>query len=268
MRLVYLAAVLGVALACTGDPFVAVASGGTDASLGNASGGGHGSQPTAPLGSGAAGAKAAHDGGSGGSEPGELEPEMADAAAGAGGAGGDAGAPAPPECPSAAKGSWEVGYFPELREASTHESHPFFQVTNQGEITTLDRIAVRYYFTKESGLTESGVCYWVTGDRCSLAKIEFGDVAMPTPNASRYLQVSFPGAAGVTVATGSLEVRVGFKTGSEALIQTNDYSFDPSPAAPSSAAPYPYKRWPQATLYVDGARVWGAEPCAGRPRSP
>jgi hypothetical protein len=165
------------------------------------------------------------------------------------------------DCPSATSATWELGYFPELREAATNESHPFFKVTNHGEITTLDRIAIRYYFTNESDVVETGACYWVTGDRCALAKLEFGDVATPTPRAARYLQVSFPDASNVTVVAESLEVRVGFNTGAQTLVQTNDYSFDPSANAPTSVAPFPYKRWLQATLYVDGALVWGAEPC-------
>jgi hypothetical protein len=146
--------------------------------------------------------------------------------------------------------------------ATTHESHPFFEVTNRGQPVTLDRLQVRYYFTKESDMAETAVCFWITGDRCALAKMEFRDVPAPTANASRYLQVSFPSASNVTVATESLEVRVGFKTGSALLTQTNDYSFDASAAAPSSSAPFPYRPWPRATLYLDGELVRGTEPCA------
>ena len=159
-------------------------------------------------------------------------------------------------------GGWELGYFPELREATTQESHPFFQVTNRGEATTLNRIVIRYYFTKESEMAETAICYWVTGDRCSLARLEFHDLPVPMANASRYLEVSFPSASQVTVAAESLEVRVGFKTGSALLVQTNDYSFDVNAAAPSTTAPFPYKRWLQSTLYLDGELVWGTEPCA------
>jgi hypothetical protein len=143
----------------------------------------------------------------------------------------------------------------------TQESHPFFQVTNRGQATTLDRLAIRYYFTRESGVAETALCYWVTGDRCSLAKMEFHDLPMPMANASRYLEVTFPNASNVTVAAGTLEVRVGFRTGSDALLQSNDYSFDANATASSSTMPFPYKRWPQATLYLNGALVWGNEPC-------
>lgn len=180
---------------------------------------------------------------------------------GEGGEGGEGDDISGPECPSRTVGQWELGYFPELRDATTQESHPFFQITNRAAFTTLDRIKIRYYFTRESDMAETAVCYWVTGDRCSLAKMDFSDVPVPAPQASRYLQVSFPGASNVTVAPGRLEVRVGFKTGSALLTQTNDYSFDANAASPSSFAPFPYKRWARATLYVDDELVWGTEPC-------
>ena len=199
----------------------------------------------------------------GGETSSEQPPQMggADGALAGAHAGGEAGATASPECPSMAVDEWELGYFPELRDATTHESHPFFKVTNRGQTTTLDRLLVRYYFTKESDMAETAACYWVTGDRCALAKMEFLDLPVPTASASRYLQVSFPNASDLTIAAESLEVRVGFKTGSAKLTQTNDYSFDASAAAPSAAAPFPYKPWPRATLYIDGELVWGTEPC-------
>jgi hypothetical protein len=213
----------------------------------------------------AAGNSSPRDEPSGGSgAPGGLDPQAGGATGSlAGGdAAGEGGASEASECLSRAMENWELGYFPELRESTTLESHPFFQVTNRGDATSLDRIIIRYYFAKDSNMVETPACYWVTGDRCSLAKLEFHDVPAPTANASRYLQVSFPGASNVMLAAESLEVRVGFKTGSAVQLQTNDYSFDPNAAAASSATPFPYKRWPRATLYLDGELVWGTEPCA------
>lgn len=251
-------------VACGGEPFTALSDGGPERIVESAAGSGGGGGPSSAgtLDSGRAGAGAAPVEAHGGSSPAEPEPS-AGAAGAAGGAddGGEAGAPMASDCPSAASAAWELEYFPELREAATRESHPFFQVTNHGEVTTLDHLAIRYYFTNESDVAETGACYWVTGDLCALAKIEFGDVPTPTLRASRYLQVSFPDAANVTVAAESVEVRVGFNTGSQSLVQTNDYSFDPGANAPTSVAPFPYKRWLKATLYVDGALVWGTEPC-------
>jgi len=164
-------------------------------------------------------------------------------------------------CPSATTSSFELGYFPELRDASTEESHPFFQITNRAATVPLNRITLRYYFTNDSGAPEIAACYWVTGDHCSLADMKFADVPVPTADATRYLEVSFPTAAGVKVLPGVFEVRVGFKAGSSPLVQSNDYSFDPDASAPTSAAPFPYKRWLRATLYLDQKLVWGTEPC-------
>lgn len=264
MRAVCLTFVLAIALACSGEPFT-TANSDREQPATQAGSGGSQATPTTTENT-AAGGSAGRGEPSLGGSAGELEPQAGGAAGAVGGepAGGEGGAPDAPTCPSASEDDWELGYFPELRAATTHESHPFFQVTNRGRATTLDRIVIRYYFTKESDMAETAACYWITGDRCSLAKLEFRDMPTPTVNASRYLEVSFPGASNVMVAAGSLEVRVGFKTGSAMLMQTNDYSFDPNAASPSSAAPFPYKRWPQATLYVDGELVWGTEPCSSQ----
>jgi len=179
----------------------------------------------------------------------------------AGGAGGSGGSSAR-SCPSATASSFELGYFPELRDASSQESHPFFQLTNHGATVALNRITLRYYFTNDSGEPETAVCYWVTGDHCSLANMKFADVAEPTADAARYLEVSFPMGASVKVVPGVFEVRVGFKAGSSPLVQSNDYSFDSDASAPTSAVPFPYKRWLRATMYFDQKLVWGTEPCS------
>jgi hypothetical protein len=263
MRSWHVPLLLGAFAACSGEPFTASTSGASDLPAPTAGGGGAkptpGLEPVAGTGGSAAAEPRAGTAGSAGA----TEPQAGgEGGAPAEGDGGEGGAPASAECPSQIKGDWELAYFPELREATTQESHPFFQVTNHGPVTTLNRIVIRYYFTKESDLGETAVCYWVTGDRCALAQLEFHDVPVPMANATRYLEVSFPSASQVRVSAESLEVRVGFKTGAAVLVQTNDYSFDANAAAPSSAAPYPYKRWLQSTLYVDGELVWGTEPCA------
>jgi hypothetical protein len=265
MRASWLLFVPGIALACSGEPFTGAPNRERDRAAGNGGSAGSeaGRSPMVIAGTGASDG-AARGGSNSTSDPPKPEGGVAGSTPGgapAGDAGGEGGASTPPECPSRATDAWELGYFPELRDATTVESHPFFQVTNRGEATTLDRIVIRYYFTKEWTAVETAACYWVTGDRCSLAKLEFGDMLTPTPTASRYLQVSFPRASNVTVASGSLEVRVGFKTGPAPEIQTNDYSFDPDAVAPSSVAPFPYKPWLKTTLYLDGKLVWGTEPC-------
>jgi hypothetical protein len=270
MRASWLLLVLGIALACSGEPFTGSLDPERDRPAGNAGSAGSGTVPPPIVTAGTSSSDATARGGAD-AISGQPKPEIGGAGAaggapsedtaGADGEGGESGTSTALECPSRATDTWELGYFPELREATTVESHPFFQVTNRGEAATLNRIVIRYYFTKESTAMETAACYWVTGDRCSLAKLEFGDMLTPTATASRYLQVSFPGASNVMVAAGSLEVRVGFKIGPAPGIQTNDYSFDPDAVAPSSVAPFPYKRWLKTTLYLDGKLVWGTEPC-------
>jgi len=272
MRAAALTFAIGAVVACSGEPFTAETHSANGPVQAGSGGGAAAGAPLVPsINGGTAAMGGAPDRSRAGAagmtarEP-ESEPGGAGGASGGAPAGGEGGASPEPRCPSRATGDWELGYFPELREHTTQESHPFFQATNRGQTTTLDRIVIRYYFTNDSGLTETATCFWVTGDRCALAKLAFGDVPAPTANASRYLEVSFPSASNVKVMPGKLEVRVGFKTGSAPDLQTNDYSFDPNAATPSSAMPFPYKRWLQATLYVDGELVWGAEPCAlGRP---
>lgn len=275
MRIAGVTFILAVAVACGGVPFSEASkleSGGAPA-LANAGSGGNRSVSPTKTDLGGAGSLGARGGLGDGSNVTPGDPhgaggvggtENAGGAAGehAGGEGGDGGVATSPVCSSRATGDWELGYFPELAAATTQESHPFFQIANRGEPTTLDRLAIRYYFTKESNQAETAICYWVTGDRCSLAKLEFHEVSAPTANASRYLEVSFPSASSVTVAAATLEVRVGFRAGADVLLQTNDYSFDPNAAASDAAAPFPYKRWLKATLYKDGELVWGTEPCA------
>lgn len=271
MRAPCIPLILGIAVACAGEPFSAASNrekGGNVPTPTNAGSGGSPLEPPTKIDPALGGSGFAQGGtslSSGDPQPrgeGGVGGTAVDAGVGGEQVGGEGGATSAPECPSVAMDDWELAYFPELGAATTHESHPFFRVRNRGEPTTLDRLVIRYYFTKESNVAETASCYWVTGDHCALAKLEFHDVPVPTASAARYLEVSFPGASTVLVAAADLEVRVGFRTGSEVLLQANDYSFDPNPAAANGAAPFPYKRWPQATLYADGDLVWGNEPCA------
>lgn len=259
--------------ACSGEPFNSFpGAGGVPSSSGAA---GTTEDPAVPVAGGGAVPPAGPVPVEGGAPSGDPEPP-AEGEGGAG-AGPDATSGAPsrgeggaearpePECPSRTSGDWSLGFFPELVATSTVESHPFFQIANVGAApTSLDRIEIRYYFTRESNVPETAVCYWVTGDRCSRIRMQFEDVPGGTPVASRYLRVTFPGASDVMLLPGTFEVRVGFKTGASPMIQSNDYSFDPHPNPPSSAAPFPYKRWRNATLYLGGELVWGSEPCPRR----
>jgi len=283
MRPAYPILFVGVCFACGGEPFVGVSGrvSGNAGSGGASSVPGHGDTqaPFSPgggaehpgiidSGGGSAGAKTtsgvAPAGGSSTKETPRSGGGTAPVSAGSAPRGdtGAAGHASDPECPARSGGDWALGFFPELRDAVTQETHPFFQIENLGAAATLNRIKLRYYFSKEVDAPETAACYWVTGDRCALAQMHFADAPGTTLAASRYLEVEFPSASDVVVMPGAFEVRVGFKTGSEPMIQTNDYSFDPSASPPTATNPFPYKRWLQTTLYVDGELVWGNEPCS------
>lgn len=270
MRGACIATSLAFVAACSGDPFVAsvapVGAGGSGLDVGTA-----GANPT-PAGAGgsaaASGGAASGAGGLGGTAAGTSAEASGGAGEGGEGGvddqGGEGGASPNPVCPSRTGGDWALGFFPEVRERTAQESHPFFEIANLGETpTSLRRLRLRYYFTKESDAVETAVCYWVTGDRCADARMQFGDVARPRATASRYLEITFPSADDVLVLPGTFEVRVGFKAGASPMIQSNDYSFDAEARLPSSSMPFPYKRWTLTTLYLDGELVWGTEPCPG-----
>lgn len=261
---------------CSGDPFTAAAgdpgtiasqggaaarSGGTSGSAGTVSDATQNTPAVTDNVAGASGSGAAA-GGAASAAGGSAFATSAGASGQAAGGADASGGGSARGCPSATSSSFELGYFPELRDASSQESHPFFQITNHDTTVALNRITLRYYFTNESGEPETATCFWVTGDHCALANMKFADVAAPTVDATRYLEVSFPTGASVKVLPGVFEVRVGFKAGSSIFVQSNDYSFDPAASAPTSTVPFPYKRWLRATLYLDQKLVWGTEPCA------
>jgi hypothetical protein len=259
---------LGIAVACAGDPFVSSAEPEPQGAVAGSGGGATGGVAPMPdaTSAGVSGKESSSGRTAGGASPSSDAPATTGgeepAAAGGATGEGDGGAATAPTCPSRTAGDWALGFFPELSAATTQESHPFFQISNVGAgVTTLNRVKIRYYFSKESDGRESAVCYWVTGDRCPLARMFFGDVPTPTATSSRYLEVTFPGASNVMLFPGTFEVRVGFKTGTVPMLQSNDYSFDPNANPPSTATPFPYKRWLRTTLYVDGELVWGNEPC-------
>src|SRR4051812_3804265 len=136
MRAAFLPLVLGVAVACSGKPFTASANSEPDRPAGNAESGG--SPPTlSPATAAGNGSTDTESRGGANATPGEeTPPDAVGGALGGAPAGGESGesgaggASATPECPSKITNDWELGYFPELRDATTIESHPFFQVTN------------------------------------------------------------------------------------------------------------------------------------------
>lgn len=197
------------------------------------------------------------DGGAAGGA--SLPPDGNEADAGTAGEGGAAGAAA--ECPSATAAGYQVGFFPELRSASSQEIHPFFELSTTRAPVPLERLSLRYYFSKETDAVETGSCYWVTGDRCASVQLSWHDLQVPTPSADRYLELRFAGEEAKLSSVQPFEVRVGFFAAQKLMLQSNDYSFDAAALAPTAATEFPYKPWSRVTLYLDDTLVWGVEPC-------
>ena len=181
---------------CAGSPFSSSPNAGSSGSSGSA---GTDSVSGAVAGSGGdelspnqSAAGASSKGSSGGAGGGTLLPaDESDAEAGAAGAGGAAVVEA---CPSAVADGYQVGFFPELRGASSQEVHPFFELSTTSAAVALERLSLRYYFSKEADAPETGSCYWVTGERCASVQLSWHDLDVPTPSADRYLELRFIGA--------------------------------------------------------------------------
>lgn len=256
------ACVVCLVASCGGSPFVASSSsnsaGATGAPSPEGGKGGSGSVPAPATGGDATptlpGAGNAAGGASQAADPDDSENGAAGNDAGAGG-GADAA------CPSAVDAGYQVGFFPELRTASSQEIHPFFELRTTAAPVALERLSLRYYFSKEVDAVETGRCFWVTGDHCSNVRLSWHDVAAPTPSADRYLELRFDGEQSKLTSLEPVEVRVGFFAAQKMMLQSNDYSFDESALAPATAGKFPYKPWPRVTLYLDDVLVWGSEPC-------
>lgn len=251
---------MGLLASCGGSPFTASSSsngGGAGTSGAPSPDGGKGGRASAS--DPAVGGDATTDLPAAGSAVGGASqtPDPGDGEAGAAGAGGGADA----ACPSAVDSGYQVGFFPELRTASSQEIHPFFELHTTTAPVALERLSLRYYFSKEVEAVETGSCFWVTGDRCTNVRLSWHDVVPPTPSANRYLELRFDGAQSKLTSLEPVEVRVGFFAAQKLMLQSNDYSFDPSALAPTTTEKFPYKPWPRVTLYLDDVLVWGSEPC-------
>ena len=254
---------VGLFAACGGSPFSAGSgssggssgSGGRDAVSGTSAGNvGEDHSPTEAL-----GGKSAKGGNGGAAGTSSAPAGGDDAGSGAAGEGGAAGLQT--ECPSAVASGYQVGFFPELRSASSQEIHPFFELSTTSAPVALERLSLRYYFSKETDSVETGSCYWVTGDRCASVQLSWHDLEVPTPSADRYLEVGFAGEQAKLSSLQPFEVRVGFFAAQKLMLQSNDYSFDADALAPTAEETFPYKPWSRVTLYLDDELVWGVEPC-------
>lgn len=263
-------------VACSSNPFTVAASGGADAAGGSSAGhqnaaGGRADASSETHGSPRAGAPSAGSGAAGSGSGGvdndtvNRDPELGGAFGGAaesaaGGAAGSAPEPALP-CHQGTSRDYQLKFYSENQGDIEQELHPFFELLSaNGKSLPLNRVKLRYYYTKEADGSELGSCFWVTGDRCSLVKFEFSDLVPATSNANRVMEVSFSDST-VAVGLTPLEVRTGLTVNHANLEQRNDYSFLPSASALVKGGPATYSVWDHVTLYVDDELVWGAEPC-------
>jgi hypothetical protein len=255
---------VGLLASCGGSPFTASSSsngGGAGTSGASSPEGGKGGRASAP--DPAAGGDATTDLPAAGSAVGGASqtPDPGDGEMGGAGGAAGAGGRADAACPSAVDSGYQVGFFPELRTASSQEIHPFFELQTTTAPVALERLSLRYYFSKEVEAVETGSCFWVTGDRCANVRLSWHDVVPPTPSANRYLELRFDGAQSNLTSLEPVEVRVGFFAAQKLMLQSNDYSFDERALAPTTTEKFPYKPWPRVTLYLDDVLVWGSEPC-------
>jgi hypothetical protein len=129
---------------------------------------------------------------------------------------------------------------------------PGLVLVNTGSTpVSLSSVTVRYWFTRDGG--SSTVNTW-----CDYAFLGCGSitrtvvaVSPPRPNADTYVEVGFTGGTlGAGGSTGDIQLRVA-KADWSAFNETNDYSRGTNTA---------YADTNQLTVYVNGTRVWGAEP--------
>jgi hypothetical protein len=256
--------------ACSGASFSAGGQATNEAQGGSAGDAIHfgvGAAGTSTAGSGASGgggdrARGAGNGSGGASSAGRNGQGGEVNDAGSAAAGGEAGVSDVPACPQGSGKDYTLGFYPETQQDITQDVHPFFEVLSlSGDAVALSRIKIRYYYTREAEGSETGSCFWVTGDRCSLVHFAFADLVPSTPTASRMMEVSFSGTKSASLGLEPVEVRTGFTVNHANLKQSNDYSFDPAPSSANAQGAFPYVAWDHVTLYVDDQLVWGTEPC-------
>jgi hypothetical protein len=236
-------------------------------------GGAHGGQASSAAGAasstGGSGASGAVSGSGG--NLGSSAGATAEGGAGNGGAGGGGGAGE--SCESVTTGDVHAWLYPELTEARSNELHPFLALTTTGEDIALQRLAIRYYFSAEMAGDWEVSCIWVTKQApgtsvlCedgALLKIEA--MALPHAEADHYLEVSFPEVSAAEVLSDgqmpAFEARTMFwRTGHPTLNQSNDYSFVPTTENVMTVEGRDYKETTKVTVYLDGALIWGTEPC-------
>jgi len=122
-------------------------------------------------------------------------------------------------------------------------------INNDTSSVALSDIKVRYWYTKDSNISETFVVDYTPTISASNITGTFADVTN-----GHYLETGFTPAAGNLAAggnTGILKLRAN-KSDWSNYTQTDDYSFD---ATKTSLAD-----WTKITVYYQGQLVWGTEP--------
>jgi len=139
-------------------------------------------------------------------------------------------------------------------------------ISNSGEETSLERLKIRYWFTKDGvDVTPNKIILYTcqlenpyTGSLHQYTKFSFHDYG-PVTNADCYLEISFSSGAPSLRGAGQYAlIEIGLIsdfTGNINFDETNDYSCGP----PSS---YVFIPWQRITLYKDDTLIWGIEPGA------
>ena len=129
-----------------------------------------------------------------------------------------------------------------------------FNIKNNGaSAASLSGLKLRYYFTKEGA---AGLSFFVDYAAVGSSNVggAFAAVSPAKPGADTYLEISFgPGAGSIAPGgqSGDIQIRAA-KTDWSNFDQSDDYSF--------LATQSSYADWTHATLYENGALVWGTEP--------
>jgi len=144
---------------------------------------------------------------------------------------------------------------------------PFLKViNNSGEQTSLERLKIRYWFTKDDVVVDPTkvILYTCqlenpyTGSLHQYTKFSFHDYG-PVTGADCYFEISFSsGAPSIRGAGQYALIEVGIVsdfTGSQVFDETNDYSCGPQ-------STYTFIPWQRITLYKDDILIWGIEPGA------
>lgn len=143
----------------------------------------------------------------------------------------------------------QVQYRTAAPAADAQSAKPEFIITNNGsDPVSLAHVELRYWLGGDGGQPLDFRCDWAAVG-CHNVRGDF----QSAENGARFLTLRFTPNAGV-IGPGeeSGEIKVRFNRGDWSPLQQDaDFSFAPRAE---------YTTWERVTLYVDGERVWGAEP--------